>query len=82
MLERQHQAGLLTAGSAGEAAIVVEVAHGLAGLVGSVHSFAALHADSCKRWSAREVRSRAENAGLHEAGCFSCEGHTCPALLG
>lgn len=45
-LEQQHQAGLLTAGSTGEAAIVVEVAHGLAGLVGSIHPFAALHTGS------------------------------------
>lgn len=51
-------AGLLTAGPAGEAAVVVEVAHGLASLVCSVHPFAALHAGSCKRQRAREVRSR------------------------
>lgn len=37
---------------------MVEVAHGLASLVCSVHPFAALHAGSCKRRRAREVRSR------------------------
>ena len=33
----------LTAGAAAEAAVVVEVSHGLAGLVGSVHGLVTLH---------------------------------------
>lgn len=38
----------LTAGRAGEAGVVVEVPHGLAGLAGPEHPFAALHTGSCK----------------------------------
>lgn len=36
----------LTTGAAGEAAVVVEASHSLAGLVGSVHRLVALNADS------------------------------------
>lgn len=38
----------LTAGRTGEAGVVVEVPHGLAGLAGPKHPFAALHTGSCK----------------------------------
>lgn len=38
---------VLTAGTAGEAAVVVEAPHSLAGLVGSIHCLVALHARSC-----------------------------------
>lgn len=38
----------LTAGCTSEAGIVVEVPHGLAGLAGPKHPFAAFHTGSCK----------------------------------
>lgn len=38
----------LTAGCTGETGIVVEVPHGLAGLAGSKHTFAAFHTGSCE----------------------------------
>lgn len=37
---------LLTAGAAGKAVVMVEATHSLAGLVGSIHGFVALNADS------------------------------------
>lgn len=40
--------GTLTAGHAGEAARVVEAVQGLAGVIRSVHTFAALHASPCR----------------------------------
>lgn len=56
LLQHQPRLGILTAGSTGEAAVVVEVAHGLAGLVGSIHALAALHAGTWER-ERREVTS-------------------------
>ena len=38
----------LTAGRTGEARVVVEVPHGLAGLAGPKHPLAAFHTGSCK----------------------------------
>lgn len=48
---------VLTARSAGEAAVVVEVAHGLASLVCSVHPLAALHAGAWKGKEETKVSS-------------------------
>lgn len=44
--QRARGASGLTAGAAGEAAVVVEAPHGLAGLAGSEHRLLALHAHS------------------------------------
>lgn len=44
MLEMERS--LLTASSAGEAAVVVEAAHGLAGLAGSINGLVTPDADS------------------------------------
>lgn len=53
LLQAWHQGqtrlGILTAGSTGEAAVMVEVAHGLASLVCSIHALAALHAGTWRR---------------------------------
>lgn len=38
----------LTAGRTGEAGVVVQVPHGLAGLAGPKHPFAAFHTGTCK----------------------------------
>lgn len=38
----------LTAGRTGEAGVVVEVPHGLAGLAGPKHPFAAFHTGTCR----------------------------------
>lgn len=48
---------VLTAGAAGEAAVVVEAAHRLAGLVGAVHRLVALNADS---WNTKRHVSKSE----------------------
>lgn len=54
ILRDQTRPGILTAGSTGEAAVMVEVAHGLASLVCSIHALAALHTGT---WG-REERSQ------------------------
>lgn len=38
---------VLTTGTAGEAAVMVEATHSLAGLIGSVHCLITLHAQPC-----------------------------------
>ena len=43
-----RSAHTLTAGRTGEARVVVEVPHGLAGLAGPKHPLAAFHTGSCK----------------------------------
>lgn len=48
---------VLTTGAAGEAAVVVEATHRLAGLVGSVHRLVALNADS---WNTKQHVSKSE----------------------
>lgn len=53
----------LTAGRAGEAGVVVEVPHGLAGLAGPKHPFAALHTGSCK----------GENTAVNQEGTVEAE---------
>lgn len=54
---------VLTARSAGEAAVVVEVAHGLASLVCSVHPLAALHAGAWKGKEETKVSSVPRGVG-------------------
>lgn len=49
LLFSQEATCVLTAGAAGEAAVVVQAAHGLAGLAGSVHLLVALDAGSWKK---------------------------------
>lgn len=43
-----HPTPTLTAGRTGEAGVVVEVPHGLAGLAGPKHTFAAFHTGTCE----------------------------------
>lgn len=47
----------LTASTAGEAAVMVQAAHGLTRLTRSIHSLAALHTAACKR-ARKQTRSR------------------------
>ena len=68
---------VLTAGSTGEAAIMVEVAHGLASLVCSIHPLAALHAGAWKRERETEVRSRTQQGGWDQW----LGDHTCNSAL-
>lgn len=42
---------VLTAGTAGEAAVMVEATHGLAGLVGAIHCLVTLNTNS---WNTRQ----------------------------
>lgn len=55
---------VLTAGAAGEAAVMVEAAHSLAGLAGSVHRLVALNTDS---WNTTQHMTRSEKSqgGTH-----------------
>ncbi len=54
---------VLTTGAAGEAAVVVEASHSLAGLVGSIHCLVALNADS---WNTTQHVSKSEKVtGRH-----------------
>lgn len=48
----------LTTGTAGEAAVMVEATHSLAGLVGSIHRLVALHTDS---WNTTQHMSKSES---------------------
>ena len=52
---------VLTAGAAGEAAVVVEASHSLAGLAGSVHRLVALNTDS---WNTTQHTTKSDM--LHE----------------
>ena len=47
--ETETETQTLTAGCTGEACIMVEVPHGLAGLASPKHPLAAFHTGSCKR---------------------------------
>lgn len=50
---------ILTTGAAGEAAVVVEATHSLAGLVGSIHRLVALNADS---WNTTQHMTKSEKS--------------------